>query len=487
MAEIYDIVVIGAGAVGCAVARELSRYNLKVAVLEKGIDVASGTSGRNSAVIHAGFNNKNGSLMAQLCVEGNQGFEKLANELGVPYKKTGKYLIAFDKDDIKVLKGLVEQGRKNGVKGLHMIDECSLKKAVPGVGGIAAMHSPETAIINPFAYVIALAEDAARNGVTFLFDREVKSILFNNDIYLISAGQDIYKAKFIINCAGLYSDKIANMMNINDYKIYPCRGEYFILDEIADEVLSVPIYPAPKKGIGGLGVHLTPTTKGNILIGPSAEYIDDKSDYSCTAKIMDKLFTEAKQLLPTLKRSCIIGSYSGIRSKLASPQEGGFHDFVIHKKNNSIHLIGIESPGLTASVPLARRVIEEIKKSITMHKKTEIIPPKIRKPHFRNLSMKEKSKLISQDSNYGEIVCRCEQITKREILDAIENPLGVVSISGIKYRCGATMGRCQGGYCLGRITDILIKEYNKKPSDITLRGGNSSLYLGFLQEDSYEK
>ncbi len=483
--EQYDILIIGAGVVGCAIAYELSKYHMSVVVLEQASDVAAGTSGRNSAVVHAGFNNKPGSLMARLCVEGSRGFEALCGELGVPYQKTGKYVVAFDEEDTGILERLIQQGTQNGVKGLRMADEEELRENIPYVGGICAMHSPETAIINPFLYTIALAETAAENGVRFYFNHKVGAVRKSAGGYQVDAGGQTFRAKYLINCAGLHSGKIAEMTGVHGYRIYPCKGEYFILDKVASQFLSVPVYPAPKPGIGGLGVHLTPTTDGNLLIGPSAEYIEDLDDYASTAPIMDKLFSEAKQLLPVLERRHIIGSYCGNRAKLAPPEEGGFRDFVIQEfpeAPGAIQLLGIESPGLTSSMPIARMVAGILAEHGPLTPKKDWHLRKRSKNRFHELPLEEQKRVVAEDPDYGEIICRCEQITKREIKDAIENPLGVKTISGIKYRCRATTGRCQGGYCLTRIADILIKEYGMKPGEITARGGGSHLFDGFLRE-----
>lgn len=483
----YDVVIIGGGVIGCAIAYELSKYQLDIAVLEQASDVAAGTSGRNSAVVHAGFNNKPGSLMARLCVEGSQGFAALCGELGVPYQKTGKYVVAFDDEDTDILGHLIQQGTRNGVRGLRMADAEELRENIPNVGGICAMYSPETAIINPFLYTIALAETAAENGVHFYFDHKAETVCRDADRYRVSAGNDQFQAKYIINCAGLHSGEIAGMMGVHGYHIYPCKGEYFILDKAASQFLSIPVYPAPKQGIGGLGVHLTPTTDGNLLIGPSAEYIEDPDDYASTAPVMDKLFSEAKQLLPVLERRHIIGAYCGNRAKLAPPEKGGFHDFVIREfpeAPGAIQLIGIESPGLTSSMPIARMVAGMLGEHETLKRKETWCLKKNSSVRFRELPLEEQKKLVEEDPDYGEIICRCEQITKREIKDAIENPLGVKTISAIKYRCRATTGRCQGGYCLTRIADILIKEYGLTPEEITTRGGGSHLFEGFLREVS---
>lgn len=480
--EQSDIIVIGAGGVGCAIARELSKYKLSIMVLEKECDVAAGTSGRNSAVVHAGFNNKPGSLMAKLCVEGNKGFEHLCKELDIPFKNTGKVLVAFDEEDLQILRNIIAQGEKNGCEDLRLIDTNELKRIIPGIDGIGGMISPHTSIFDPFTYCIALAENAAANGAVFRFNSEVVSIAKENDEFTVKTdGGEEYKSKILINSAGLYSDKISEMAGVSGYHIYPCRGEYYILDKIADKFLNIPVYPAPKPGIGGLGVHLTPTIDGNIIIGPSAEYIDDRRDYSSSFEIMNKLFTEAKLLLPSIEKKYIIGNYAGIRSKQAAPSEGGFKDFVIKEEESNpgfINLVGIESPGLTASMPIARMVREIVADKIDLIEKGNFISSRKAAPRFRDLPEEKQAELIKADPEYGEIVCRCQKVTKREIRNAIENPLGARSISAIKYRAWATTGRCNGGYCLNRIVDMLVNEYGMCPEEITYRSAGSEMFFG---------
>lgn len=481
MENYFDIIIVGAGAVGCAVARELSKYKLDIAVLEKESDVAAGTSGRNSAVVHAGFNNKTGSLMAKLCVEGNLGFEKVCKDLDVPYKKTGKLVVAFDDNDLKGIEKLMESGKKNGVPSLSFINAEEVKSIEPHVGGIGAMLSPNTAITNPFIYTVALAENACENGVNFYFDTEVFGISRQKDKFRISAGGKQYYCKYIVNSAGLYSDKISSMAGDKNYKIYPCRGQYYILDKRTSKYLNMPVYPVPRPGIGGLGVHLTPTIEGNILIGPSAEYIKTKCDYGVTRDVMNQLFSEARELLPPIGVKDVIRNYSGIRSKLVGPKVGGFGDFIIKESEvveGLIQLIGIESPGLTASVPISKRVRDIISDKEDLIEKPEFISQRKSIVEFRQLSPDQKDELIKKCPEYGEIVCRCEHITKREIMDAIENPLGVKTLAGIKYRARAMMGRCQGGYCLTRIVEILTKEYGISVEEVTLRGKDSKLFEG---------
>ena len=479
MTRNFDIIIIGAGAVGCAIARELSKYKINVAVLEKEADVAFGTSGRNSAVVHAGFNNRPGSLMAKLCVEGNQGFEQICKDLDVPYKKCGKLIVAFDEEDINTLHHIIEQGQENGCKDLVLLQKKELEKKISGVGGIAAMYSPNTAIFNPFLYTVALAENALANGACFFFNQNIVSITKNDSLFYISTENDCYKTKYLINSAGLFADKIAEMAGTAGYRIFPCRGEYLILDKSSE--LPIPIYPATKKGIGGLGVHLTPTIDGNIIIGPSAEYINDKEDYATTKRIINKLLSEAKQLYPQIKTSSVIGGYCGIRPKLAPPTEGGFHDFIIQEEPEVaglINLIGIESPGLTASVPIAVMVKNIITKHSTLTEKEKFIKERKGIVRFRELSLEEQENLIKQNPEYGEVICRCQRITKKEIRDAIDNPLGVKTISSIKYRAWPTTGRCNGGYCLPKISSMLIDEYGLKPEDVCYRSRGSELFIG---------
>ena len=481
MTNAFDVLIIGGGAVGCAIARELSRYDLRIALLEKEADVAAGTSGRNSAVVHAGFNNRTGSLMAKYCVEGNEGFETLCAELDVPYQKTGKLLVAFCEEELQTLEKLVQRGEENGCKGLRLIGKEELSAMAPNVGGIGAMISPNTAIFDPFRYTVALAENAVKNGVRVCLNTEVTAISKEGDLFGVETSKGTYRAAVLINAAGLSSARISAMAGVEGYHIYPCRGEYLILDKIAGEQLALPVYPAPAAGIGGLGVHLTPTVHGNIIVGPSNEYIDDDSDYATTRAVLDKLFREAQQLLPTLQRKDIIGSYAGLRSKQAPPEEGGFRDFVIKEEEavpGFINLVGIESPGMTASMPIAKRVTEMVRQKLAPAENPNFAPVQKGICRFAEQSDEEKARLIAENSDYGEIICRCQQITKKEICQAIENPLGVKTIAAIKYRAWPTTGRCQGGYCLSRIVEILEQEYGMAPEEITQRGEGSELFSG---------
>jgi len=468
----YDVVIIGGGVVGCAIARELSKYKVNVAVLEKEDDVGWGISCRNSGVVHAGFNYKSGTLRAQLC-----------QELDVPYKKIGKVVVAQKKEEIRELKKLKAQGEKNKVEGLQIIDSTELKRLEPNVKGIAALYSPETAITSPYLLTIALAENALRNGVSFFLNTKVKNIVkLKNSDFRINTNKGEFTSSYVINSAGLYSDRVAHMVGKDKYRIYPCRGEYYVLDKNTSWIINHLIYPVPKVGASGLGVHFTPTIDKNILIGPSNEYIKQKDNLSTTFQIMKLLSTETQKFLPLISSRDIIRSYSGIRAKQAPSSEGGFWDFVIEESNsvnNFINLIGIESPGLASSQPIAKKVVGIINKKEELSPNSNFNPLRKGILRFEEQDEKTKKALIKQDPDYGEIVCRCEKVTKKEILEAINNPLGARSLISIKYRTRAMMGRCQGGYCQIRIMEILRESFKLSPQEITLKGNNSYLLTGY--------
>lgn len=482
----YDVMVVGSGVVGSAIARELSRYELKVGVLEKELDVVCETSGRNSGVLHAGFNNKPGTLMAKFCVQGCLGFDKVAKELNIPFKRTGKLVVGFSDEDIESLKELKAKGDKNGVPGLEIVSHEKIKELAPNVEGRAALYSPMTGILDPFIYTIALAENACENGVDFYLGREVINIEKDEKFYRITTkNNEIYYSRWIINSAGLNSDKVANMLGVEDYIIHPCRGEYFILDQRAGQFLNIPAYPVPNKKEGGLGIHLTPSIHGNIFIGPSAQYIDEKDDYSATEDVMNMLVKEGTKILPQIKREHFIRNFSGIRPKLVGKDKGGYADFVIEERNeipNVINLIGIESPGLTSAVPIAEYVVDKMKAKENLKENKSFNP--IRKGIVRVIDQCEEkqAELINKNPDYGEIICRCENVTKAEIVQAINNPLGVDTLTGIKYRTRCMMGRCQGGYCQTKIAELVMKEKNKDIDEVNYLRQNGRMFSGEVRQ-----
>ncbi|MEA2022641.1 MAG: NAD(P)/FAD-dependent oxidoreductase [Candidatus Caldatribacteriota bacterium] len=482
----YDVVIIGGGVVGCAIARELSRYKINIAVLEKEADVGWGISCRNSGVIHAGFNYEPETLRAQLCLEGNNSFSQLCQELDVPYKKIGKLVVAQKEEEIKELKKLKKQGEKNQVKGLKIINSNALKKMEPNVKGIAALYSPNTAITSPYLLTIALAENALGNGVKFFLNTEVTGIDKDRSVFRVTTNKENFTAAYVVNSAGVYSDRISRMAGAEKYQIYPCRGEYYVLDKNASWLVDHLVYPVPQASSGGLGVHITPTIDGNILLGPSNEYIKKRKNFSSTFKVMKMLTAESRDFIPSISSRDVIRSYSGIRAKQAPSSEGGFWDFTIKESkvvDNFINLVGIESPGLTAAQPIAKKVVDIIDEKEKLKLNCKFTPFRKGILRFEEQEEETKKALIEKDPDYGEIICRCEQVTKKEILEAIDNPLGARDLISIKYRSRAMMGRCQGGYCLTRIIELLREKYDISPQDITLKGNHSSLLTGYRSDE----
>ncbi len=480
----FDVAIIGGGVVGCAIARELSRYQLRVAVLERAADVARGTSGKNSGVVHTGINVPTGSAKARYNVAGARVFEQYCADLDVPFVRCGKVIVALTEAEVPDLDSLMARGVANGVADLEIIDSATLKKMEPNIEGAGALNVPTAAIACPYTLNIALAESAAAAGIEFMLNTPVLDINGQQGAFELETPGGTVSAALIINSAGLFADKVARMAGVTRWRIWPCRGEYLILDKSKGGLINSMVYPLPPKGGAGLGIHITPTTDGNILLGPSADYTNDGDDVRTTAKIRRQLLAEASELLPGLTPRDVITAYSGVRPKLNPSRIGGFGDFVVEEVPEApgiMHLVGIESPGLTAAPAIADDVTGWVR---------ERIPAK-RNPGFkkkwssvrrtREEELAVIGGLIEDDPAYGEIVCRCEMVTRREIIDAINNELDATSLNAIKYRSRATMGRCQGGFCGPRIVDLLI-EHGEEPGSITLNGGDSWLFMGTTED-----
>ena len=482
---LYDIVIIGGGVIGCAIARELSLYRLHIALLEKEGDVAESTSKANSGVVHAGFNVKPGSLKARFNVEGAARFPAVCEELGVPYRRTKKLVVAKDRSELPYLETLLEQGRKNGCKGLSIIAGTSIQAVEPDVRGEFALYSERTAVISPAEFTIALAEVAHANGVGFRFNTEVVSISRTGSIYAVGAADgSVYRTRMVINAAGLYSDKILSLVEAHDRSIHPCRGEYFVLDRVEENFLKTAIYPAPPADGRGLGIHITPTTEGNIIIGPSAEYIEDRGDLATTKTVMETLKREALELLPKLREVAFIRSYSGIRPKLfVAGGSSTFEDFVIEESRLNpcfISLIGIESPGLTSAPAIADYVAREfVAPKMELVRDPRAVTSRRAPPRIAEMSAGELARAYETDPDYGEIVCRCNHVSKAEIKAALENPLGTRTLSAVKKRTHAMMGRCQSGFCLPKLLEIMTEEYGMDPASVVLNAPDSNMVVGY--------
>ncbi|MFT9495071.1 NAD(P)/FAD-dependent oxidoreductase [Anaerosolibacter sp.] len=483
MKQVYDVLIIGAGVVGSAVAREMSRYELKIGVLEKNRDVCFEASGRNSAVIHGGFAYDIGTRKAECCVEGCLEFDQLSKELDIPFKRTGKVLVGNTEEDYESLLRTIENGKINGSIGLEMIDEERLHELVPAVVGKFAMFSPLSGIVDPFQYTIALAENAKMNGVDFYFDHEVIGIHRKEDkIHTVRTIHGDFDTRWVVNCAGLGSVEISEMLGIHGYRIGFTRGHYIVLDKKVGPLLPMPVYPVPSTTY--MGIHVTPTMDGNVTVGPDADHVEDPSNYGIAQRNIDYLAEDAANLWPHIHKSDYIRNYAGIQPRWLDG-EGVVKDFVIEARDeapNTINLVGMESPALTSAVPIARRAVKLLAEQELLKPNKTFNPNRRGILKFSEQSDEKKAELIQENPDYGEVICRCETVTKAEVLQAVHNPLGVDTMLGIKYRTRAMMGRCQGGYCQMRIAQIIQEELGKEVTDVLYGRNGSNMFTGKVRE-----
>jgi len=481
----YDVAVIGGGVVGCAVLRELSRYGLRLLLLERESDLAEGATKGNSGVIHAGFNVPPGTLKARTNAAGLSLIYPLVRDLGVPHRKTGKLVVAFEDGERKRLEELMAQGVRNGTPDLVLIDEAEIRRLEPEARGRWALYSPHTGIISPYELTIALAECAHQNGARVVLEAGVMAVdVLPSGGFRLLTPRGAFLSRWVINSAGLFSDEVASLAGIDSYRVHPWRGEYLVTDKEAASALRTPVYPVPPRDDSFLGVHITPTLEGNILLGPSSEYVPDKRDAASTRPVMDRLKTEAFGLVPALRRFPFIHAYSGLRPKLTGPNGGPkLEDFVIEEsplRPRWISLLGIESPGLTAAPAIARMVADMIGAKEDLIVRPDFNPERPPVPHFAHLPDAERARLAASDPDWGEMICRCEHVTRAEVVSALRNPFGARSLDAIKRRTRCGMGRCQGGFCTPRLVALLEDE--GVPVDrITKRGGASALFQGRIK------
>lgn len=471
----YDVVIIGAGVSGSATARELSRYKLNICVVEKEEDVCCGTSKANSAIVHAGFDAANGSLMAKLNVEGNQMMEQLSKELDFPFQKNGSLVVCLNEADRPNLEALHERGIKNGVKELRIIERDELKALEPNIAdeAVAALYAPTGGIVCPFGMNIAFAENAAANGVAFRFDTEVTGFEKNEDNWVVKTTKGDFETRYVVNAAGVYADVFHNMVSDKKIHITPRRGDYCLLDRTTGGFVSHTIFQLPGKF--GKGVLVTPTVHGNTLVGPTAIDIDDKEGVNTTQEGIDELIAKAGTTVKGLPIRQVITSFAGLRA-----HEDG-HEFLIGELEDAkgfIDCAGIESPGLTSAPAVGKMVAGIIRDLTDAKEKEDFIATRKGILNPKTLSKEAYAALIKEKPEYANVICRCETITEGEIIDAIRRPLGAKSLDGVKRRTRAGMGRCQSGFCSPRTIEILARERGVDPSEITKSGGNSKIIVG---------
>lgn len=454
----YDVIIIGSGIIGSAIARNLSKYKLDTLVLEKENDVSDGTTKANSSIAHAGYDAEPGSLKAKFNVLGSQMMEELCNELYVPYKNIGSLVVGFDEKDEEVLKELYEKGIKNGVKDLQLLNKEETLKIEKNISKdiTSSLYAPTGAVIGPWELSIAMLENAMDNGVKLKLNQKVIDINKEEYGFLVKTETDSFKTKYVINAAGLYADEIHNLVSKPKFKITPRRGQYLLFDKYAGKHVNTVVFQCPTPL--GKGVVVLPTVHGNLLVGPDAEDIKDKFDLDTTSENIKKIMDSANKGVEELDFSKVITSFSGLRA------HSDVGDFIIEEVEDAkgfIDVSGIESPGLTAAPAIGEYVSEMLKDIDGNFEENKDFNPKRREPIvFMDLSNDEKKELIKKDKKYGRIICRCENITEGEIVDIIHRNAGATTIDGVKRRARPGSGRCQGGFCQPKVMEILARELN---------------------------
>lgn len=464
----YDIIIIGCGVNGAFIARELSKFELNILVLEKNSDVGDATSVANSAIIHSGYDPKPETLKAKLNILGNSLYDEVCRDLDVEFERIGSLTIATNLDEVKELENLVKRAKDNHVE-VEVLEKDEIIEIEPNItkNVIKALYAKSAGIINPFELVIALTENAMDNGVNLHLDEEVIDIKKNDDGYLVTTNKDNYITRIIINAAGVYADKINNLINDEKYELIARKGEYFVLDHFEPNYINHVLFTIPTEK--GKGILLTPTTSANYLIGPSSEFVLDKDDLSTTKDDLENVMTNASKLVSFIPKHKIIREFAGLRAYHSS------NDFVINDCNGFINVLGIQSPGLASAPATAIEVIKLVSPHLNLKEKTDYNPK--RRPLYRlnSLSIKDRNELIKKDSKFGNMICRCEHVSEGEIVDAIKRNCGATTIKGVKKRVRPGAGKCQGGFCEPLVMKILARELGVDMQDITLN--NPETYI----------
>ena len=471
----YDVVIIGAGVTGCAVARELSRWNLRVCVTEREEDVCSGTSKANSAIVHAGFDAAPGSLKARINVEGNRMMEELSRELDFEFRRNGSLVLSFDPADRPALEALYEKGCANGVPDLKIISGDEARQMEPNLTDAVAdaLYAPTGGIVCPFGLTIALAENACDNGVDFLFNTEIRAVRREDGGYVLEAPDCVLRADMVVNAAGVYADVFHNMVSGKKIHITPRKGDYCLLDKEAGGHVSHTIFQLPT--IMGKGILVTPTVHGNLLTGPTAKDIEDKEATATTAAELAEITQKACLSVKDIPFRQVITSFSGLRAHEDSD------DFIIGEAEDAAGFFdaaGIESPGLTSAPAIGAYLAEQIAEKAHASRKEAWNGCRKGLVRVSSLSLEERAALIAKRPEYGTIICRCEGVSEGEIMDAINRTLGAVSLDGIKRRVRQGMGRCQAGFCTPRTMEILARERGMRMEDICKNASGSNMLAG---------
>lgn len=475
----YDVVIIGGGVVGCAIAREMAKQDRKIALIERAADVCEGSSKANSGIIHAGYDAIPGTLKAKLNVRGNQMMETLATELDIPFKRNGSFVLSFEEEGRIGLQKLYDRGLQNGVKELKILSGDEVRALEPNVSSEvkAALFAPTAGIVCPFGMTYAFAENAAENGVEFYLNTLVTDIKKKTENFTVITNKGSFETQYVINAAGVYADKIHNMVCDKKIEIVPRRGQYCLMDKVVGNLAKATLFQLPTKL--GKGVLVTPTVHGNLLVGPNAEDLEDKEGINTTANGLEDILMRGERSVIGLPKNKVITSFAGLRAN------EGSGDFIIKEAEDVkgfIDVAGIASPGLSASPAIGEYVAELMQKLAPASMKSNFIATRKGIPNMATATMEERKRLIEENPAYANVICRCELVTEGEILDAIRRPVGATTLDGIKRRTRAGMGRCQSGFCSPKVVEILAKELGVDVSTVSKMGGKSTFIMGQNKE-----
>lgn len=474
----YDVIIIGAGIIGGAMAREVARLDLKAAVLEGQADVAMGSSGANSAIVHAGYDAKPGTAMARTNVAGSRLYDAWKEELGIPFERNGSMVLAFGPEDMETLEKLYQQGVQNGVEGQRILSAEEARELEPSLSEeiVAALYQPMGGITSPYQAVVALLENAAQNGVEIFLEHPVTGIKKEKNGFTVSTPAGEFQTRVIVNCAGVHADTIARMAGDDTVSIRPRRGEYCLYDHGQGAPVRHTLFQPPGKM--GKGILVTPTVDGNLLTGPTAQDIDDKEDTATTDIGIGEVLIQSRRSVPCLTNRGVIRTFAGLRAQASTG------DFILGESETVpglIHGAGICSPGLSAAPAIGRELAAEVRRLLPCKDNPHFDPIRKPIPNFRDSGWEEREKLIRQDPRYGRIVCRCETVTEAEIVSALHRPLPARTLDAIKRRTRAGMGRCQGGFCTPRIMEIIERELGIPIMEQTKKGGRSRIVIGRIK------
>ena len=471
---IYDIAIIGGGVIGCCIARTLSKYDLKICLLEKEADLASGTTKANSGVIHAGYAAPREYVRRNLCIQGNKLYTQAAEELNFPFQRIGSFVVALEENQIKNLEEERKRGIEDGVPGLELIlDKEKIKYMEPNITDevVGVLHAPSAGIVSPYEMTFALADNAAINGVKFFRNQKVSKIRHTDYTFTIKTKTDEFKTSNIINCAGVYAAKISKMVGLDYFEIMPRKGEYILFDRNAMHLNKI-LFPIPTKV--SKGILVCPTIHGNTFVGPNAQNITDKKDISTTEAGLKEIIEGGRKIVPNLPLRASIRNFAGLRAVPST------YDFIIDNTDiyGFINVAGILSPGLTSCYAIAERVLEFLELlGVQLNVKENYNPRRPKPERFKDFSKDELDKKVKKDPTWGRIICRCETIPEKEILNAIHSPVGATTVDGVKFRCRPGMGRCQGGFCRPRVMEILSRELKVPFEEVTKRGEDTNFLV----------